>query len=332
MKKKYTSIGGQALIEGIMMRGSKRIAIAVRKPDGEIVLKDDPVKPLGKKSVFRWPLIRGSYSLVSSMITGIKALTYSAEFFDVEGETESESKFEKWLYEKLGDKADNILVGISMVLAMVFAFGLFGVLPTVLTNFFKSIIDNRWALASVEGVMKIALFLTYVTVISYMKDVRRVFQYHGAEHKTIHCFEAGEELTVENVRKHSRLHPRCGTSFILFVLVISIMIFALVSWQSILMRVGMKIILFPVVAGLSYELLKLAGKSNGGIVGALSYPGLQLQRITTKEPDDKQIEVAIVAMKAVLATEPGYEAQYANKTSEDATTEVVVEEVSNEAH
>lgn len=331
MEKKYTSIGGQALIEGIMMRGSKEIAIAVRKPDGEIILKEDPIKASSKKSILKWPIIRGSVSLISSMIVGIKALTYSAEFFDVEGETDSESKFEKWLYEKLGDKADNILVAISMVLAMFFAFGLFGVLPTVLTNFFKSVIDSRWVLAALEGLMKIALFLTYVTVISYMKDVKRVFQYHGAEHKTIHCFEAGEDLTVENVRKHSRLHPRCGTSFILFVLVISIMIFALVSWQSILTRVAMKVLLFPLVAGLSYELLKVAGKSTGGIVGILSYPGLQLQRITTKEPDAKQIEVAIAAMRAVLATEPGYEAQYATIRDEETTEAVVVEEA-HEAH
>lgn len=274
MSKKYTSIGGQALIEGIMMRGPEDIAIAVRKPDGEIVLKKDPIKPLPNLAFLKWPVIRGSVALVSSMVVGIKALTYSAEFFEVEGESEGESKFEKWLYEKLGDKADNILVAISMVFAMIFAFGLFGVLPTVLTNFFKATIDNRWALAAVEGVMKIVLFLSYILLISNMKDVKRVFQYHGAEHKTIFCFESGLPLTVENVRKQGRLHPRCGTSFILFVLVISIMIFSVISWNSLLMRVGLKVILFPVVAGLSYELLKYAGKHDGPVISALSYPGL----------------------------------------------------------
>ncbi|MBN2898199.1 MAG: DUF1385 domain-containing protein [Clostridia bacterium] len=322
MKKKYTSIGGQALIEGIMMRGSKEIAIAVRKPDGEIVLKEDPIKPLPQNSILKWPIVRGSVALISSMIVGIKALTYSAEFFEMEGEAEKESKFEKWLYEKLGDKTDNVLVIFSMVLAMLFAFGLFGVLPTVITNFFKTVVHNRWGLAALEGLMKIVLFLTYVIAISHMKDVRRVFEYHGAEHKTIHCFEAGEALTVENIRKHSRLHPRCGTSFILFVLVISIMIFSLISWQSIAMRVGLKLVLLPVVAGLSYELLKVAGKSDGRIIKALSYPGLQLQKLTTKEPDDKQIEVAIAAMVAVLATEPSEAHQY----------ETVTEVVANEAH
>lgn len=313
MSKKYTSIGGQALIEGIMMRGPEDIAIAVRKPDGEIVLKKDPIKPLPNLAFLKWPVIRGSVALVSSMVVGIKALTYSAEFFEVEGESEGESKFEKWLYEKLGDKADNILVAISMVFAMIFAFGLFGVLPTVLTNFFKATIDNRWALAAVEGVMKIVLFLSYILLISNMKDVKRVFQYHGAEHKTIFCFESGLPLTVENVRKQGRLHPRCGTSFILFVLVISIMIFSVISWNSLLMRVGLKVILFPVVAGLSYELLKYAGKHDGPVISALSYPGLMLQKLTTKEPDDGQIEVAIAAMKAVLKDEE------------------IVEEVTNEA-
>lgn len=303
MEKKYTTIGGQALIEGVMMRGLKDVAIAVRKPDGEIVLKKDPIKPLPKISILKWPLVRGSVALVSSMVIGIRALTYSAEFFEVEGESSSESKFEKWLYEKLGDKADSVMVAFSMLFAMVFAFGLFGVLPTVLTNFFKSVIDNRWLLATVEGVMKIALFLSYILLISNMKDVRRVFQYHGAEHKTIHCFEHGEPLTVENVRKYTRLHPRCGTSFILFVLVISIMVFSVISWNSILMRVGLKVVLFPLVAGLSYELLKWAGKSDGPVIRTLSYPGLMLQKLTTKEPDDQQIEVAIVAMEAVLKKE-----------------------------
>jgi uncharacterized protein YqhQ len=329
MGKKYTSIGGQALIEGIMMRGPKDIAIAVRKPDGDVVLKKDPIKSLPKIPMLKWPLVRGSVALISSMVVGMKALTYSAEFFDVEGEAEGESKFEKWLYEKLGDKADNVIIAFSMILAMVFAFGLFGVLPTVLTTFFKTFIVNRWALATVEGLMKIALFLTYITLISKMKDVRRVFEYHGAEHKAIHCFEAGEELTVENVRKYSRLHPRCGTSFILYVLVISIMIFSVVSWNSILMRVGLKVLLFPLVAGLSYEILKIAGKSDSPFVGALSYPGLQLQRITTSEPDDGQIEIAIVAMKAVLDSSIPANGE---TTPYNSTGTVVVEEVTDEAH
>lgn len=329
MEKKYTSIGGQALIEGIMMRGPKDIAIAIRKPDGEVVLKKDPIKPLPKISMLKWPLIRGSVALISSMIVGMKALTYSAEFFDIEEESAGESKFEKWLYEKLGDKADNVIIAFSMVLAVVFAFGLFGVLPTVLTNFFKSVITNRWGLATVEGVMKIVLFLTYITLISKMKDVRRVFEYHGAEHKTIYCFEAGEELTVENVRKYPRLHPRCGTSFILYVLVISILIFSVVSWNSIMMRVGLKILLFPLVAGISYEILKWAGKSEGKFISALSYPGLQLQRITTSEPDDGQIEIAIIAMKAVLDSSIPANGE---TTAQNSIATVVEEEIKDEAH
>jgi uncharacterized protein YqhQ len=302
MSKKYCGIGGQALIEGVMMRGTKSVAMAVRKPDGEIEIKKEILKIDSGKKISKIPFVRGTFALISSMIVGIKALTYSAEFFAVEEEVKP-SKFEDWINKKLGDKAENALIIFSMITAGLFAFGLFGVLPTILTNFFKANIDNHWVLAAIEGITKIILFVTYILVISNMKDIKRVFQYHGAEHKTIHCLESGGELTPENAQKFSRLHPRCGTSFILFVLVISILVFSFVSWNSILGRIGLKILLFPVIAGISYEIIKWAGKSEGKFVSALSYPGLMLQKLTTKEPDYRQLEVAIAAINGVLEDE-----------------------------
>ena len=316
---KQTSIGGQALIEGVMMRGKEKIAIAVRKPDGEITVKVDDVKG-SKLKLLKLPLIRGVYALISSMIVGVKALTYSAEFF-VEGDgTEEKGKFETWLYAKFGKRADDILMAFSMVFAIVFALLLFGAAPTALVGFLKKVIGSGIALSAIEGLMKIVIFVTYILVISQMKDIKRVFQYHGAEHKTIHCYESGKEVTVENAREFTTLHPRCGTSFIFFVLMISIIIFTFLSWESVLMRVATKLLLFPLVAGLSYEMIRLAGKSNNRVVKALSYPGLMMQKLTTKEPDDQQLEVAIVAFKRVLEEDTCSVATDESKT-ECCTTE-----------
>lgn len=294
------SIGGQALIEGVMMRGKDKISIAVRKPDGEIDLKVDPISQKSQMAFFKWPIIRGIVALISSMIIGVKALTYSAEFF-VEGDgTEEKSKFESWLYAKLGKKADDILLGFSLVFAVVFALLLFGALPTALVSFLRGFIENSILLSAIEGVTKIAVFILYIVSISQMKDIKRVFQYHGAEHKTIHCYESGEEVTVENARKFTTLHPRCGTSFLFFVLIISIMLFTFVSWDNVGIRLATKLLMFPLVTGLSYEMIRLAGRSNNRIVRALSYPGLMMQKLTTRQPDDQQLEVAIIAFKSVL--------------------------------
>lgn len=296
---KQTSIGGQALIEGVMMRGKETIAIAVRKPDGDITLKVDPVKG-SKAKILKLPLIRGVYALISSMIVGVKALTYSAEFFVEGDEAEQKGKFETWLYAKFGKKADDIIMAFSMIFAVVFALLLFGAAPTALVGVLKTIVGNGMVLSAIEGVMKIVIFVLYILIISQMKDIKRVFQYHGAEHKTIHCYESGKDVTVENARTFTTLHPRCGTSFLFFVLMISIIIFTFISWDSVLMRVGTKLLMFPVVAGLSYEMIRIAGKSNHPVVKALSYPGLMLQKLTTKEPDDQQLEVAIAAFLKVL--------------------------------
>lgn len=297
---KPTSIGGQALIEGVMMRGKDKISIAVRKPDGEIEVKIEELKKGKNNAFFKLPIVRGVVALISSMVVGVKALTYSAEFF-VEGDGDAEKgKFETWLYGKFGKKADDIILAFSILFAFVFAMLLFGAVPTAIVSFLRKMIDSNLLLSAIEGVMKIVIFVVYIVVISQMKDIKRVFQYHGAEHKTIHCYESGKEVTVENARGFSTLHPRCGTSFIFFVLMISIIIFTFISWESVVTRLLTKLILFPIVAGLSFEMIRLAGRSNHPIVRALSYPGLMMQKITTNEPDDKQLEVAIVAFKSVL--------------------------------
>jgi len=297
---KYTSIGGQALIEGVMMRGKDKIGIAIRKPDGEIDLKVESIKKRKGIKIAKLPVIRGIFALVSSMVIGVRALTYSAEFF-VEGDgSEEKGKFETWLYAKLGKKADDVILGLSILFAFVFAMLLFGAVPTALVSFLRGFIENNMILSAIEGIMKIAVFIIYILAISKMKDIKRVFQYHGAEHKTIHCYESGQEVTVENAKKFTTLHPRCGTSFIFFVLMISIIIFTFISWENVVTRLLIKLLLFPVVAGLSFEMIKLAGKSNHPIVKALSYPGLMMQKITTSEPDDRQLEVAIAAFKSVL--------------------------------
>lgn len=300
MGKKYSAVGGQALIEGVMMKGPDDIAIAVRKPDGEIIVKMEKPAKIEKSVLMKIPVLRGSVALVSSMIVGIKALSYSAEFFAEMEEGYEAKGFEKFIYDKLGDKAENVMVAFSMVFALIMAFTLFGALPTLLINTLKSVISNQQILSFLEGLVKILMFIGYVVIISQMRDVKRVFQYHGAEHKLIHCLESGKELTVENARSFTTLHPRCGTSFLLIVFVISIIIFSFISWSSIVMRIALKIILLPIVAGLSYEVIKIAGKSDSKIIKAISWPGLMMQKLTTKEPDDKQLEVALAAMKAVV--------------------------------
>jgi len=302
MKKKYTSIGGQALIEGVMMRNGKKVAMAVRKSDGEIEIKSEVHSPKFK-NIGKIPFLRGIAALVGSMAVGVKALTWSAEFFEDGTEEEPESKFEIWMRDKFGKKADDILIAISMVFAVVMAFGLFGVLPTLIISFTKRWISDPLVLSAMEGVMKIVMFVGYVAAISMMKDIRRVFQYHGAEHKVIYNFESGKELTVENAREFTRLHPRCGTSFLLLVLTISIIIFSFVSWTSPIARIGMKVLFFPLIAGLSFEIIKITGKYDNWFVNIITWPGMKLQNLTTKEPDDSQLEVAIASLKAVLDSE-----------------------------
>jgi len=296
-----TSIGGQAVIEGVMMRGPKKIATAVRKSDGEIVYDIKNVNSFTQKyKLNKIPLLRGVVSFIESMVTGIKCLMFSADQVDLEDGSQEMSKFEKWLDDKLGDKIKDITIYFSVVVALIFSVGLFMLLPTAIAGIFKVWIKTPAILNLIEGLIKLSIFLLYLWAVSHMSDIKRVFEYHGAEHKTIAAYEAGVELTPENAMKFSRLHPRCGTSFLLIVMVVSILMFSLLTWDTLWMRIVYRLLLLPVVAGLSYEIIKMAGKRPQGIVGILTKPGLWLQKITTREPDLSQLEVAIAAMKAVI--------------------------------
>lgn len=296
---KKTSIGGQALIEGIMMKGPDKIATAVRKPDGEIVVKESDIKPLFKHKFFKLPIIRGSFVLIDSLINGVKELMYSAEFF---GEDYEEDAIDKFLKKIFKDKADTAIIYVSVIIALFFSVGIFILGPTLLTNFLKNIVKSTLLLNLIEGIIRVFLFVGYVYLVSKLNDIKRVFMYHGAEHKTIYCYEHGEELTVENVRKYKTLHPRCGTSFMINVMLISILVFSFFGWPNPLMRLVIRIAMLPVIAGLSYELNRYVGKcdSENVLTKIITYPGFQIQKITTKEPDDSMIEVAIAAMERVI--------------------------------
>lgn len=297
-----TSIGGQAVIEGVMMRGPKEIAIAVRTPEGSITVDKKPISSLGMKYKFlKAPILRGIVSFFESMIIGVKALMFSAEFYDLEGgENEEPSKFDLLLEKIFGEKLKDVLIYFSVFVALIFSIGLFMLLPTVIIGFIKNLVNSHIIANLSEGLLRIAMFLGYILIVSRMKDIQRVFEYHGAEHKTIHCYEHEEELTVENVKKHSRLHPRCGTSFLLIVMVVSIILFSFLSWSNVWYRLLSRLLLLPLVAGISYEFIKFAGRSEHSLVCALSKPGMLLQMLTTREPDDSQIEVAIASLKNVL--------------------------------
>lgn len=293
-EKKMTSIGGQAVIEGVMMRGPHKIATAVRKPDGEIIIDEKENKSLGK--IAKVPIIRGVIAFISSMVIGVKSLMFSAKFYDVEDENKKEKK-----KETKENMSDWMIYG-SVILAICMSVGLFIVLPNVISNIF---VPNKEAnpviYNLVESIVKIAIFLGYLFAVSLMKDVQRTFEYHGAEHKTIFCYENGEELIPENVKKYSRFHPRCGTSFLLFVVIISIIVFSLVGvYKNPFINLGLRLLLLPLVAGISYEIIKFAGRSTSKYITWLNAPGKWLQRLTTREPDEKQIEVAIAALKAVI--------------------------------
>lgn len=299
--KHMTSIGGQALIEGVMMRGPEKISIAVRKPDGEIELKVDELNTLGMKyKIFRLPFLRGVVGLVEAMLIGTKALMYSAEFFEEEEAEEPKIS----LFQKIfKDKAADAEMVFALILSMVLAVGIFMILPSFMTNVFKNIIKNPIILNLVEGLFRIALFLIYVIWVSKLEDVKRVFEYHGAEHKSIHCYENELDLTVENVKKFPILHARCGTSFLFMVMIISIFVLSFFGWPSPLQRVLIRILMFPVIAGISYEINRIIGRSSSKLCYALSYPGLMIQKLATvKEPDDSQIQVAIDALIAVIPT------------------------------
>lgn len=282
MKKPKTYVGGQAVIEGVMMRGPVSIATAVRTPSGEITVKKDAVHSITERyPILKKPFLRGSVALCESLVYGMKSLSYSAQ---AAGEED----------EQLSNTQMALTMAVSVVLAIVF----FLVIPTYAAKFIPGVADSAFRLNIVEGVLRLAIFLLYIWGISLTSDIRRVFEYHGAEHKTIWTYESGEELTVENVKRHSRLHPRCGTNFLLIVMVVSIFVFAFLGWPNLVERIASRVLLMPVVAGISYEMIRLAGRTQNPVIQALFRPGLWLQYLTTREPHADQIEVAIEALNA----------------------------------
>ena len=305
-----TSVGGQALMEGIMMRGPKNICCAVRKPDGTIETKVEPTPTHGVWT--KIPLVRGAISMIESLIMGYKYMMYSAQVSmgDDYDPAEEETAFEKWVGDHLGKKAEDILMAGAALVGGLFAILLFTVLPTVLVGGLGKVVTlTRWPRVILEAVLKVAIFLSYMVAISKMKEIHRVFEYHGAEHKTIACYEAGDELTVENVRKYTRFHPRCGTSFLFVVIIVSIivssLVFPYINWQSVWVRVGVKLLLLVPVVGITYEFNRMVGAHDNALTRVLSAPGMWLQNFTTHEPDDSMIEVAIEAMKLVIPEEKG---------------------------
>ena len=295
---KKVRIGGQAVLEGVMMRNHDKYAIAVRKPDQTIDVKLETYLPLGERiAFFKLPFIRGIFSFVESMVIGMRTLTYSAEFYEEEGE---ETVADKVVQKVFKERAEAVVTFITVLVAIAIAIGLFMLLPAFLVQFLGKVISNHYVLAVIEGLVRMLIFLAYVLLISQMKDIKRTFMYHGAEHKTINCLESGEELTPENVLKHSRYHKRCGTSFIFVVMIISIVVFMFIDTTSTVRRMVYRVLLVPVIAGISYEFIMLAGRSDSKLMNTLSKPGMWVQRLTTKEPDYSMAEVAIASVEAVL--------------------------------
>ena len=298
---KYSGIGGQAVIEGIMMKNKDDYAVAVRKPDGEIeVVKNTYVSITEKVKLFSLPFVRGIFNFADSLILGMRTLTLSADFY-ADDETEEEpNRFERWLDKVFGEKLEKYLMSAVMVFSVIAAVLIFMVLPLGLSRLLAPVVPSDTLMAFFGGVLRLAIFIIYIKLISNMEDIRRTYMYHGAEHKCINCIEHGMELNVENVRASSKQHKRCGTSFLIIVMLISIVVLMLVRVDGFLMRVVSRIVLIPVIAGISYEFLRLAGRSDNCVVNFLSKPGLWMQNMTTKEPDDSMIEVAIAAVEAVF--------------------------------
>lgn len=296
---KRTTIGGQAVLEGIMMKNYDNYAVAVRKPDHGIDITTGNARSLTQKyKILGLPIIRGVINFAESLQIGMKTLMISTEF--VEEDEEETGKIEQFLIDKLGDKLETILMGFTMIVSFALAIGIFMLLPFYLSELMKSYITSRMIRTCLEGVIRVSIFLIYMWAITLNKDMKRVFMYHGAEHKTINCLEHGEDLTVENIRKHTRLHKRCGTSFMLIVMIVSIIVFMFISVDQPVLKMLLRVLLVPVIAGIAYEFIRLAGRSESKLVGLLSKPGLCLQYLTTKEPEDDMIEIAVAAVEAVF--------------------------------
>lgn len=298
---KYSGIGGQAVIEGIMMKNKDDYATAVRRPDGKIeVCKDTYVSMTEKYPIFALPFVRGVFNFAESMILGMKTLTLSASFYEDDEEEEESSRLERWLDEKFGEKLEKYMMTAAVVFAVIAAVVIFMILPLAISRLLKPLVPSDTLMAFLEGLIRLVIFIIYIKLISNMEDIRRTYQYHGAEHKCINCIEHGMELNVENVRASSKQHKRCGTSFLIIVMMISIVFFMVIRVDGFFAKLVSRILLIPVIAGVSYEFLRLAGRSDNPIVNFLSKPGLWMQNMTTKEPDDSMIEVAIAAVEAVF--------------------------------
>lgn len=294
----YSGIGGQAVLEGIMMKNNDRYAVGVRKPDGTVGVEVDHYQGILPESrLKKIPFVRGTFNFLDSLILGTRALNYSAGFYDEDGE---ETRVDKALDKATGGKGEQVMTTIVMIISVILAIGIFIVLPYFLSSLIRGYVRNASLIAIIEGVLRIVIFLVYVLAISLMKDIRRLYRYHGAEHKCINCIENGHELTVKNVMRSSRFHKRCGTSFLFLVMFVSIILFFFIRVQSPVYRVLLRILLIPVVAGISYEIIRLAGRSDSVFVKIISAPGMWVQRITTKEPDESMVEVAIAAVEAVF--------------------------------
>ena len=294
MNKKYANVGGQAVMEGIMMRSPKRSVLAVRQPDGNIVTEEMNAQSVREKYKFlNLPIIRGVVAFVESLVIGYKSISRSAVLAGLEEETNN-NKF-----------AETALIVVSAVVGMLLAVALFVVVPAYSVSWLSNLVNFGIFKTLVEGIIRVIIFIFYIFLVSKMKDIKRIFEYHGAEHKTIFCFEAGEELNVENVKKQSRLHPRCGTSFLFLVMIVGILFFSFVTWNNIVIRILLKLALMPLVAGVSFELIRLAGIYDNVFTRVISAPGKALQKLTTAEPHDDQIEVAITALKESLEDEDG---------------------------
>lgn len=298
-KMKYSGIGGQAVLEGVMMKNREQYAVAVRKPNGEIEVEVEHYVGVAHGSkALNLPFIRGIFQFADSLILGMRSLNYSASFY--EEETEEKASAGKVRDKALKDKADKVFSAVVTVVSLALAIGIFMLLPYYITSLFEDYIRSRSFMAVIEGVLRIVIFIGYVLCISLMKDIRRLYRYHGAEHKCINCIEKGRPLTVKNVMKSSKQHKRCGTSFILFVMLVSVVLFFFIRVDNPVYRVLLRIALIPVIAGISYEIIRLAGRSNNILVRIISAPGMWMQKLTTREPDESMVEVAIAAVEAVF--------------------------------
>ena len=302
--RKNCSVGGQAVIEGVMMRGSKGLAIAVRCEDGHIEVKKEDTLPISKRyKIFNIPVLRGFLSLIDSLVEGIKSLNYSASFF--EEEEEEEKGFQKIFKSIFKDKSNDVTMGITLIISLALSVSIFFIFPTFVANVFKGLIthNKNIILNIIEGVIRVIIFILYIYLVGKLEDIHRVFQYHGAEHKTVFCYENELELTPENAKKFKRFHPRCGTNFLFLVMIVSIILFSFTGWNSLLERIISRVLLLPIISGITYELIRWMGRSDSKLSKIIAYPGLALQKLTTQEPDDAQLEVAIAALEAAEGIE-----------------------------